>query len=105
MGANTVDKKSTFYDVFTISALLLAAVKGLNTNHATVFLMPERLSRHFVLLLDLTKYHQMCPAVMMLEEPVDNPGTTIGRKVSVLHIHTLFCHCGLVVFFPTGPLT
>ena len=84
---------------------------GLLQDLATGFPVPECLCRHFVLMLDLTKYHQSCPAVTIvgdvlaleLEEPVDSPGITIGTWFSLLHWMFL-TFWGLKWFSATGPL-
>ena len=51
--------------------------------------MLERSYRHFVVLLDVKRYYQTCPAsndvedelALELVEPVASPGTTVGTDI------------------------
>ena len=72
--------------------------------------MPQRLYRHFVLLLlDEVSSDVSCGNDAKdvlgpeLEEPVDNPGTTIGTKFSVLQ-RIVFAICGKLWWETAGPL-
>ena len=81
--------RNGFPDAGTLS--LFSSCFGVLLDHATCFPMPQRLYRHFVLLLlDEVSSDVSCGNDAKdvlgpeLEEPVENPGTTIGTKFSVL---------------------